>query len=135
MQNNLDLELRSIQLNQERMLRGLEELQKLLMTGEKEKSEFQKEFLTIEECWKLKGGCSLNTLKANAFLRVGCGNPKYAHYIGGRLCFKAADAMRWAQICDGPEYIEYAKEYGVTVVPEKYLRLAQKARQKEGVAL
>lgn len=129
MQNNFDLELKSIQLQNEKLFRELEEVRKLLEKPE-EKTSIIKEFYTLEECWQMKGGCSLNTLKANAFLRVGCGNPKYSRYIGGRLCYPKNEVLRWLTICDGPEYIAYAQSCGVSVIPEKYLRLAQKAFKK-----
>ena len=134
MPNNLDLEVKELQLQNQRLIRAMDEIQKLL-SEKKTDTEFEaKEFYTLEETWRIKGGCSLNTLKANPFLRVGCGNPKYARYIGGRLCFTRADTMIWASICDGPEYIEYAKQCGITVIPEKYLRLAKKATNVEEVA-
>lgn len=134
MPNNLDLEVKELQLQNQRLIRAMDEIQKLL-SEKKTDTEFEaKEFYTLEETWRIKGGCSLNTLKANPFLRVGCGNPKYARYIGGRLCFTRADTMIWASICDGPEYIEYAKKCGITVIPEKYLRLAKKATNVEEVA-
>jgi hypothetical protein len=79
------------------------------------------------------GKRDLNTLKTNAFLRVGCGNSRYSRYIGGRLCFPKDEVFRWLKITDGPEYLEYAKSCGITVIPEKYLRLAQKAKQSVGV--
>ncbi len=134
MQNNFDLELKQIQLQNERLLRELAEVHKLLESPEENKIPI-KEFYTLEECWQMKGGCSLNTLKANAFLRVGCGNPKYSRYIGGRLCFPKDEVFRWAKICDGPEYISYAKSCGVTIIPEKYIRLSQKAKLAAGVTL
>ena len=112
----------------------MDEIKKLI-TEKSLKSEFEtKEFYTLEETWRIKGGCSLNTLKANPFLRVGCGNPKFARYIGGRLCFTRSDTLVWASICDGPEYIEYARKCGITVIPEKYLRLAKKATKVEEVS-
>lgn len=134
MPNNLDLEVKELQLQNQKLIRAMDEIQKLL-SEKKSDTEFEtKEFYTLEETWRIKGGCSLNTLKANPFLRVGCGNPKYARYIGGRLCFTRSDTMVWANICDGPEYIEYAKKCGITVIPEKYLRLAKKATNVEEVA-
>jgi hypothetical protein len=42
--------------------------------------------------------------------------------------------MKWLKISDA-EYLDYAKECGVSVVPEKYLRLSQKAKEKKGVAV
>ena len=134
MSNNLDLEVKELQLQNQKLIRAMDEIQKLL-SEKKPEQEFElKEFYTLEETWKIKGGCSLNTLKANPFLRVGCGNPKYARYIGGRLCFTRSDTLVWASICDGPEYLEYAKKCGITVIPEKYLRLAKKATKIEEVA-
>ena len=92
--NNFDLELKTIQLQNEKLLRELEEVQKKLETVQPQ-TENVKEFYTLEECWQLKGGCSLNTLKTNAFLRVGCGNSRYSRYIGGRLCFPKEEVFRW----------------------------------------
>ena len=129
--NNFDLELKTIQLQNEKLLRELEEVQKKLEAVQPQ-TENVKEFYTLEECWQLKGGCSLNTLKTNAFLRVGCGNSRYSRFIGGRLCFPKEEVFRWLKITDGPEYLEYAKSCGITVIPEKYLRLAQKAKQSVG---
>lgn len=124
---NFDLELKTIQLQNEKVLRELAELTKKLDSTEEITSP-TKEFYTLEECWKLKGGCSLNTLKANPFLRVGCGNPKYSRFIGGRLCFPKTEVLRWLKLCDGPEYLEYAKSCGITIIPEKYLHMAEKAK-------
>lgn len=135
MNKNLDLDLQTILIQNERLFREVEEVRKMLLEKPNEKKGMDKEFYTIEECWRLKGGCSLNTLKANPFLRVGCGNPKYSHYIGGRLCYKKQDVMKWLSIEDGTEFLEYAKDCGITVIPEKYLRLAQKAQEKDEVAI
>ena len=60
--NNFDLELKTIQLQNEKLLRELEEVQKKLEAVQPQ-TENVKEFYTLEECWQLKGGCSLNTLK------------------------------------------------------------------------
>lgn len=129
---NFDLELKTIQLQNEKVLRELAELTKKLDSTEEFTSP-TKEFYTLEECWQLKGGCSLNTLKTNSFLRVGCGNPKFSRYIGGRLCFAKEEVFRWLKITDGPEYLEYARSCGITVIPEKYARLAQKAQKHRSV--
>lgn len=134
MPNNLDLEVKELQVQNQKLIRATDEILKLLLTKSEETKMDPKEFYTLEETWQMKGGCSLNTLKANPFLRVGCGNPKYARYIGGRLCFSRSDTLEWANICDGPEYIEYAKKCGITVIPEKYLRLAKKASKVEEIA-
>ena len=134
MANNLDLEVKELQLQNQKLIRAVDEIQKLL-TEKKSETDFEaKEFYTLEETWRIKGGCSLNTLKCNPFLRVGCGNPKFARYIGGRLCFTRSDTLVWANICDGPEYIEYARKCGVTAIPEKYMKLAKKASKDKEVA-
>lgn len=133
MQNNLDLELKQIQLQNEKLFRELSAITKML-ENPSEKVSFEKEFYTIEDCAGLKGGAALNTYKCNRFLLPGCGNPKYSVFIAGRLAFPRDEVMKWLKISDA-DYIDYAKECGVTVVPEKYIRLAQKARQKEGVAV
>ena len=133
MQNNYDLDLRAIQLQNERLLRELEEVRKMLEEKPSETIDVEQEFYTLEQCWRIKGGCSLNTFKANPLLRVGCGNPKYSHYIGGRLCFKKQDVLRWKTVEDGQDFLDYAQECGITVIPEKYLRLAQKAFKKSEV--
>lgn len=131
--NNFDLELKSIQLQNERLLREMEVLHQLLEAVQPQ-SETQKEYYTVEDCAELKSGAALNTYKTNRFLLPGCGNPRYSAYIAGRLCFPREEVMKWIKISDA-EYLEYAKECGVTVVPEKYLRLSQKAKEKKGVAV
>ncbi|MBR4321791.1 hypothetical protein [Treponema sp.] len=131
MQNNFDLDLRSIQLQNERLLRELTEVHKLLESSE-EKTIVSKEFYTIEDCAELKGGAALNTYKSNRFMLPGCGNPKYSVFILGRLAFPHKEVMRWLKVSDS-EYLDYAKECGVSVIPEKYLRLSHKARQSAGV--
>ena len=131
--NNFDLELKSIQLQNEKLLREMEVLHHLLEAVQPQ-SETQKEYYTVEDCAEMKSGAALNTYKTNRFLLPGCGNPRYSAYIAGRLCFPREEVMKWLKISDA-EYLDYAKECGVTVVPEKYLRLSQKAKEKKGVAV
>ena len=131
--NNFDLELKSIQLQNERLLREMEVLHKMLESVQPQ-SETQKEYYTVEDCAEMKSGAALNTSKTNRFLLPGCGNPRYSAYIAGRLCFPREEVMKWLKISDA-EYLDYAKECGVTVVPEKYLRLSKKAQAKVGVAV
>jgi len=126
---NFDLELKQIQLQNERLYRELAEIQKILAKPE-DKVVFEKEYYTIEDCAGLKGGAALNTYKCNRFLLPGCGNPKYQVHIAGRLCFPREEVMKWIRFSD-EDYLEYAKECGITVVPEKYIKLAKKAGCKE----
>lgn len=131
--NNFDLELKTIQLQNEKLLRGLEEVHKMLESVQPVADEI-KQFYTIEDCWRLKGGCALNTLKTNRTLLPGAGAKKYSAYIGGRLCFPRDEVMRWLKVTDA-DYVEYAKSCGVTILPEKYTRLVAKAKQGSKVAV
>ena len=132
MQKNFDLELKELQLQNERLLREVEEVRKLLENSNLHPQPM-KEYLTVEECAELKGGAAKNTYKANRFLLPGCGNPKYSVFIAGRLAFPRVVVERWACVTDST-LVDYAKECGVTVVPEKYKRLALKAQAKNGGA-
>lgn len=125
-QSTLDLEVKTIQIQNEKLFRAITEVQALLENPE-EKNLFEKEFYTVEDCAKLKGGAALNTYKASRFLLPGCGNSKYAAYIAGRLCFPKEEVMRWLKITDA-QYLEYAKECGISIIPEKFLKMAKKAR-------
>ena len=131
--NNFDLELKTIQLQNEKLLRELEEVQKKLEAVQPQ-TENVKEFYTIEDCWRMKGGCALNTLKTNRTLLPGAGCRKYSAFVGGRLCFPREEVMRWLKVTDA-DYLEYAKSCGVTILPEKYVRLAEKAKNGTGVAI
>lgn len=128
---NLDLELKEIQLQNEKLIRELAEVHKMVeaVIPQKEKA---KEYYTIEECASMKGGAALNTYKAHRLLLPGAGNPQYASYIGGRLCFSRTVVDEWLHVTDA-EYIDYARRCGITIIPEKYARLAQKAKAQRSV--
>ena len=127
---NFDLELKEIQLKNEKLIRELAEVHQLLNSVQPQ-AENQKEFYTIEECANLKGGAALNTYKANRLLLPGAGNPLYASYIGGRLCFARDVVMEWLHITDA-DYEEYAHRCGVSVLPDKFVMLSKKAKDKVG---
>lgn len=131
--NNLDLELKSIQIQNERLLRELSEVHKILEKPEQQ-TVYSKEYYTVEDCAGMKGGAALNTYKANRFLLPGCGNPQFSVFIAGRLAFPKEEVMKWLKVSDA-DYLEYAKECGVTTIPEKYVRLSQKAKQREEIAI
>ncbi len=124
-QSTLDLEVKTLQIQNEKLFRAIEEVHTLLQNPE-EQSLLIKEFYTIEDCAKLKGGAALNTYKASRFLLPGCGNSRYAAYIAGRLCFPREEVIRWLKITDA-QYIDYARECGISMIPEKFLKLAKKA--------
>lgn len=127
---NLDLELKEIQLQNEKLIRELAEVHKMVEAVIPHK-ENKKEFYTIEECAELKGGAALNTYKANRLLLPGAGNPQYASYIGGRLCFSRDVVMQWLHVTDA-DYPDYAQRCGVSILPEKFAILAKKAKEKVG---
>ncbi len=127
---NLDLEIKEIKLQNEKLIRELAEVHELLNSVQPQ-TENQKKFYTIEECASMKGGAALNTYKANRLLLPGAGNPQYASYIGGRLCFARAVVDEWLLITDA-EYPEYAMRCGVSILPEKFKILAKKAKEKVG---
>jgi len=124
--STVDLNVRQLMLLVEKLSLSFNDLMKQMSSPE-EKQLFEKEFYTVEDCAKLKGGAALNTFKTNRFLLPGCGNPKFASYVGGRLCFPRLIFLRWIRVTDA-EYLDYAKECGVTIMPEKILRLSAKAR-------
>lgn len=130
---NFDLALKAIGLQYECLSREVAEVHRILESSD-EKTIATKEFYTIEDCAELKGGAALNTYKCNRFMLPGCGNPKYSVFILGRLAFPHDEVMRWIKVSDS-DYLDYAKECGVTVVPEKYKKLAKKAQQKGGRTL
>lgn len=129
---NFDLELKEIQLQNEKLIRELAEVHKLLETVVPQ-SENEKEFFNVEECARMKGGAALNTYKASArWLLPGAGNPQYASYIGGRLCFHRDVVLEWLHVTDA-DYVEYARRCGIKIIPEKYARLVQKAQAQRRV--
>ena len=128
--NNVDLEIKELQLQNEKLLRAVSEIGDLISKS-KQDNRPMKEYYTVEDCAELKGGAALNTYKTNRFLLPGCGNPKYSVFIAGRLAFPKDIVMKWLKISDA-DYLEYASECGISVIPEKYTRLAEKAKQKIG---
>jgi len=124
--------LKEIQLQNEKLIRELAEVHKLLETVVPQ-SKNEKEFFNVEECARMKGGAALNTYKASArWLLPGAGNPQYASYIGGRLCFARAVVDEWLHVTDA-DYPDYARRCGITIIPEKYARIVQKAQAQRRV--
>lgn len=128
---NLDLELKEIKLQNEKLIRELNEVHQLLNSVQPQ-NENKKEFYNVEECASMKGGAALNTYKANRLLLPGAGNSKYASYIGGRLCFHREVVLEWLHVTDA-DYVEYARRCGIKIIPEKYARLVQKAQNQRRV--
>ncbi len=119
--NNYDLELKEIQLQNEKLFREITELRKVVETKDPESKE-KKAYYNVEECARMKGAAAILTYKGNRFMLPGCGNPRFSVHILGRLAFPAQYVERWLSIPD-EEYLNYARECGVTAIPEKYKKL------------
>jgi hypothetical protein len=76
------------------------------------------EWINIDLAAKLKGGCSLDTIKNRLFLQPCCGTNYKS--IGGRKCWKKDDVIAWIEI-DDSGLKTYAEKYGVSI-PENYER-------------
>ena len=122
--NNYDLELKTIQLQNEKLYREIAEMHKLLETKES-KSVGKKAYYNVEECANMKGAAAVLTYKGNRFMLPGCGNPRFSVHILGRLAFPAKFVEEWLSVPD-EEYLNYAKECGITVIPDKYKKLLAK---------
>lgn len=131
--NNIDLEIKEIQLQNEKVDRRLSVMQKLIEELAANPA-VEKAYYNVEECAQMKGAASVLSYKGNRFMLPGCGNPRFAVHILGRLAFPADIVKRWLEITD-EEYLDYARnECGISIIPEKYLRLAKKASKVEEIA-
>lgn len=74
------------------------EVQKLKATVENNKTELGQEWYNDEQCWKLKGGFSLNTYRTNRFYQVKGGIPDA--YVGGRKVWSRKSVQEWLLITD-----------------------------------
>lgn len=117
-------------LQEERNRRDLQELkesvQKLLSMSVSHSD--IPEWLTLDQAVALKG-MNLNTVKANAYLRPGAGNPKMQRYCAGRLVFhRDSVVLPWLSITD-ESLLEYITETcGVTKLPDKLKTKLEKAK-------
>ena len=137
MDRNIDLDVKTMILQEERNRRDLQELkesvQKLLSMTVNHSD--IPEWLTLEQAVALKG-MNLNTVKANVFLRPGAGNPKMQRYCAGRLVFhRDSVVLPWLKITD-----ELLLEYitttcGLTKIPDKIRVKLQKAEHRNEISV
>ena len=137
MDRNFDLDVKTMILQEERNRRDLMELkesvQKLLSMSVNHSD--IPEWLTLEQAVALKG-MNLNTVKCNAYLRPGAGNPKMQRYCGGRLVFhRDSVVLPWLKITD-----ELLLEYitttcGLTKIPDKIRVKLQKAEHRNEISV
>lgn len=127
--SNLDLDVKTVMLQEERTLRELHELregmQKLLsmiVTN----SELP-EWVTLDQACSAKG-LNKNTVKCNPYLRPGAGNPKMQRHCGGRLVFNRDEVViPWLSVTD-ENLMEYLTvTCGITHIPDKVRQKLEKA--------
>ncbi len=129
MDRNFDLDVKTMILQEERNRRDLQELkesvQKLLSMSVNHSD--IPEWLTLEQAVALKG-MNLNTVKCNAYLRPGAGNPKMQRYCGGRLVFhRDSVVLPWLKITDESLLNYITQTCGLTTIPEKIRIKLEKA--------
>lgn len=129
MDRNIDLDVKTMILQEERNRRDLQELkesvQKLLSMSVNHSD--IPEWLTLEQAVALKG-MNLNTVKCNAYLRPGAGNPKMQRYCGGRLVFhRDSVVLPWLKITDESLLNYITQTCGLTTIPEKIRIKLEKA--------
>lgn len=78
----------------------LQEIKELKTTKEKlELNErLKQEFYNENQCWELKGGCSLNTYKQIRFYQCKGGIPD--GHVGGRKVWSRESVMEWLPLTD-----------------------------------
>ena len=130
--SNIDLDVKTVMLHEERTLRELQELKvglnKLLSTVVTHSD--IPEWVTLEQAVALKG-LNKNTVKCNPYLRPGAGNPKMQRYCGGRLVFNRDEVViPWLHITD-EGLLEYLTETcGITHIPDKIRQKLEKAEKR-----
>lgn len=130
MDRNFDLDVKTMILQEERNRRDLQELkesvQKLLSMSVNHSD--IPEWLTLEQAVALKG-MNLNTVKCNAYLRPGAGNPKMQRYCAGRLVFhRDSVVLPWLNITDETLLDYITITCGLTKIPDKIRIKLEKAK-------
>jgi hypothetical protein len=114
--NTMELILQGFTIELSKITIAINEMKEAVQT--KSKYDELPEWITIDMAAKLKGGCSLDTVKNRLFLQPCCGTNYKS--IGGRKCWKKDDVIQWIDIDDSGLKI-YAEKYGVSI-PENYER-------------
>jgi hypothetical protein len=114
--NTTELILQGFSVELSKITIALNEMKEAVST--KSKYDELPEWINIDLAAKLKGGCSLDTLKNRLFLQPCCGTNYKT--IGGRKCWRKDDVIFWIGI-DDSGLKTYAEKYGVSI-PENYER-------------
>lgn len=99
----MELEIPEIQ----QILSEIKELKKEIHSGSNQ-SELESEWYNDEQCWKARGGCSLNTYRTNRFYQCKGGIPD--GYVGGRKAWKRSSVQEWKILSDD-QLEDYHKKY------------------------
>ena len=130
--SNLDLDIKTVMLQEERTLRELRELKegmnKLLSMGNNHSD--IPEWLTLDQACALKG-VNKNTIKCNPWLKPGAGLRSMQRYCSGRLVYNRDEVvLPWLRVTD-ENLLEYLTETcGITQIPEKLKQKLEKARNR-----
>lgn len=119
--SNIDLDVKTVMLQEERSLRELQELKEgmqKILSMVVTNSELP-EWVTLDQACLAKG-LNKNTVKCNPYLRPGAGNPKMQRHCGGRLVFNRDEVViPWLSVTD-ENLLEYLTETcGLTHIPDK----------------
>lgn len=129
---NIDLDVKSVMLQEERNSRDLQEIKEgmnKLLSMVVNRSDIP-EWLTLDQAVALKG-LNKNTVKCNPYLRPGAGNPRMQRYCGGRLVFNRDEVvLPWLRVTD-ENLLEYLTETcGITQIPDKLKQKLEKAGKR-----
>lgn len=135
--SNIDLDVKTVMLQEERTLRELKELKEgmnKLLSMVVNHSEIP-EWVTLSQAVELKG-LNRNTVKCNPYLRPGAGNPKMQRYVGGRLVFSRDEVvLPWLKITD-ENLLEYLTvTCGISHIPEQLRQKLKKAENRLGSSI
>lgn len=91
----------------------LDEISKIknMVAADKVNQDFQNrltsQWYNDQQCWELKGGCSLSTYRSNRFYQCKGGIPD--DYVGGRKVWSRESVMEWIKIGDNDLEAYHAK--------------------------
>jgi hypothetical protein len=108
--NITELILQGFSLELSKITIAINEMKEAVQT--KSKYDGLPEWINIDLAAKLKGGCSLDTIKNRLFLQPCCGTNYKS--IGGRKCWRKDDVISWINI-DDSGLKAYAEKYGVSI--------------------
>lgn len=89
------------------ILNEIQDLKKM-QQNESYINQLKAEWYNDQQCWELKGGCSLSTYRSNRYYQIKGGRPDA--YVGGRKVWNKESVMEWLSITDD-QLEEYHYKY------------------------